>query len=126
MMLSLVSTVLRASKSLLPLLLLKCSQLQAEALQASTDHGAGSLGRTRGLETAERAKARPSTWRLWKAAPPPRQSEASVRPSGVTLIRGGAHSVHKLKCTQQLQLLSQQELTQQTASRRHDQMVWKS
>lgn len=51
MMLSLVSTILRASKPSLPLLLLKCSQLQAEALQASTDHGAGSLGRTRGLET---------------------------------------------------------------------------
>lgn len=69
MMLSLVSTILRASKPLLPLLLLKCSQLQAEVLQASTDPGAISLGRSRGLETqAERAKARPSTWRFWKTA----------------------------------------------------------
>lgn len=51
MMLSLVSTLLKASTPLLPLLLLKSSQLQAETLQASTDHAASSLGRTRGLET---------------------------------------------------------------------------
>lgn len=54
MMLSLVSAILRASRLLLPLLLLKCSQLQAKALQASADHGVSSLGRTRGLKTQVR------------------------------------------------------------------------
>lgn len=106
----------------------KCSQLQAEALQASTDHEASSLGRSRGLETqlTESVKARSSTWRLWKAAPPPLQSKLSTCPSAAMLIPDGAHSVHRLKCTQQLQLLPQQELTQQTASLRGDHLVWKS
>lgn len=113
MMLSLVSTILRAPKPLIPLLLLKCSQLWAEALQASTDHETSSLGRTRGLETQLRVlKQDPAHGgSLWKTAPPPRQSKPSACPSAAMLIPVGAQSVHRLKCTQQLQLLSQQELT---------------
>lgn len=71
-MLSLVSTILRASQLLLTLLLPKRSRLQAGASQALTDHGASSLGRTRGgredmaagsANLAETAKVGPSALR---------------------------------------------------------------
>jgi len=88
-MLSLVSTILRALQPLLPLLLLKCSRLQAGASQAPADHGASSLGRTRGerqdaatgsANSAKTAKAGPSALRPWKAAPPPWQSQPIPTP----------------------------------------------